>query len=166
VAQGRECLEFLKALADQTQQFKRPAPLLVADLLANAERRAVQGRYDDATARLYRALEMQGQIAFQELTGASTGNVPEEKIPAALREEYALRYRDPQDGKIKIPLEATFRLLHAVDHPLGQQFLAHQEDFRRLLLARNVHPGPRPSTGAAGGLRGAPGADPAHLRPA
>jgi CRISPR-associated protein (TIGR02710 family) len=137
VAQGRECLNFLKALANQTDQFKRPGPLMVADLLANAERRAVQGRYDDATARLYRALEMQGQIAVQELTGASTGNVPEGKIPASLREEYALRYRDPQDGKIKIPLEATFRLLHALEHPLGQQFVAQQENFRRLLLARN-----------------------------
>ncbi len=32
------------------------------DLLRNAERRAARGRYDDAAARLYRALEMLAQM--------------------------------------------------------------------------------------------------------
>lgn len=135
--QGKKCLEFLIALAEETRQFQRPAPLMVADLLANAERRAAQGRYDDAVARLYRALEMQGQIAFKEHTGASTSKVPEKILPDTLREEYALRYRDPRDGNIKIPLEATFRLLHALGHPLGQQYMNRQDDFSRILLARN-----------------------------
>ena len=36
----------------------KPTFALLADLLANAERRAARGRYDDALARLYRAIEM------------------------------------------------------------------------------------------------------------
>ena len=40
---------------------------LVIDLISNAERRAKQeGKYDDATARLYRALEKLAQVELQE----------------------------------------------------------------------------------------------------
>jgi hypothetical protein len=35
---------------------------IVEDLLLNAERRAMQDRYDDAVGRLYRALELLVQI--------------------------------------------------------------------------------------------------------
>lgn len=37
------------------------------ELLANAERRAEQGRYDDAVGRLYRAIELKGQQIVSEL---------------------------------------------------------------------------------------------------
>lgn len=137
VAQGERCLEFLVGLAADTRNFTREGPRLVQDLLANADRRASQGRYDDAMARLYRALEMLGQLAFREKLGASTSNVPEVKIPAGLREEYARRYRDPQDGKIKVPLEATFQVLKELDDPGARQFFERYEDFRRIMLARN-----------------------------
>ena len=85
VEQGDACLTFLISLADETKQFKKSGRLLVLDLLANAERRAFLGRYDDAIARLYRALEMLGQIAFQQKLGASTSNVPKDKIPDVLK---------------------------------------------------------------------------------
>jgi CRISPR-associated protein (TIGR02710 family) len=137
VQQGQVCLAFLKELANETGGFQRLSRLLVVDLVANAERRASQGRYDDAMARLYRALEMVGQIAAEESLGVSTSDFPEEKIPESLREEYCLRYRDRDSGKIKIPLEATFRLLEARGHPAGQQFFARHSDFRKILSARN-----------------------------
>lgn len=41
----------------------------VQDLILNAERRAVQERYDDAVARLYRAVEMVAQVRLQSEWG-------------------------------------------------------------------------------------------------
>ena len=137
VEQGGLCWEFLVALAQDTDNFRRAGPLLVKDLIANAGRRASQGRYDDAMSRLYRALEMLGQIAFREATGASTSNIPPEKLPPGLREEYVQRYQDPKDGKIKVPLEAVFQVLQELDHPLGRRFFERYDDFRRIMLARN-----------------------------
>ncbi|MGK0617956.1 TIGR02710 family CRISPR-associated CARF protein [Meiothermus cerbereus] len=47
----------------------RPTFALLADLLANAERRAARGRYDDALARLYRAVELAAEADLYERTG-------------------------------------------------------------------------------------------------
>jgi len=50
-------LEFLKRVRADTQAG-RPTFAVLKDLLANAKRRADAGRYDDALARLYRAVEL------------------------------------------------------------------------------------------------------------
>ena len=47
----------------------KPTFALLADLLANAERRAARGRYDDALARLYRAVELAAEADLFERTG-------------------------------------------------------------------------------------------------
>lgn len=46
-----------------------PTRLLLADLLANAERRAAAGRFDDALARLYRAAELAAEVDIAERYG-------------------------------------------------------------------------------------------------
>ncbi len=137
IAQSMTCLEFLMEMASATSQFKEASKHLVIDLLSNADRRAAQGRYDDAVARLYRALEMQGQIAFRARTGSSTSNVSPEIIPPELREEYSTRYGDAESGKVRIPLHATFRLLKALGDPVGAHFFAHEADFKKILYSRN-----------------------------
>ncbi len=48
------------------------AELLMADIYANALRRADEGRYDDAVARLYRLTELVAQIALARDYGVST----------------------------------------------------------------------------------------------
>lgn len=57
---------FLGALV---QNRGKPTPELLADLLANADRRASAGRYDDALARLYRALELAVESDLYQRTG-------------------------------------------------------------------------------------------------
>jgi len=47
----------------------KPTGALLADLLANAERRAARGRYDDALARLYRAIELAVEADLYEQVG-------------------------------------------------------------------------------------------------
>ncbi len=137
ISQGKTSLAFLQGMAAATKGFKSPSRHMVIDLLSNSERRAAQGRYDDATARLYRALEMHGQVAFMERTGAGTSDVPEDCLPEELRQEYVDRYRDARTGKIQIPLLAVFRVLKALDDPAAKTFFEIQEEFNKILSARN-----------------------------
>ena len=68
-------LRVLGALKDRLPELEaiakdnlsgRPTFRVLADLLANAERRAEVGRYDDALARLYRAVELALEAHFFE----------------------------------------------------------------------------------------------------
>jgi CRISPR-associated protein (TIGR02710 family) len=135
--QAQECLTFLNEMAQETRGFKDLGETYLVDLLANADRRADQGAHDDAVARLYRVLEMRAQIALKKRTGASTGDVPEAVIPESLRDEYRLRYRSLEKGIIQLPLFATYRLLQALDDPVGHQYFARKEEFEKILSARN-----------------------------
>ncbi len=50
---------------------------LLADLVQNARRRYIQKRFDDAVARLYRALELAAQMLLKHRHGIDTSQVPE-----------------------------------------------------------------------------------------
>jgi CRISPR-associated protein (TIGR02710 family) len=90
------------------------------ELLDNALRTAAQGRYEDAAARLYRAMEMQGQIWLADATGGAflTGRCKPQNasaLPEALR---PLPFCQPDEhGEIRLSLEQCFRALAA----LGQE---------------------------------------------
>jgi CRISPR-associated protein (TIGR02710 family) len=125
----------LQRLNNKTRGFQALHPLMAADLAANAARRIEEARYDDATARLYRALEMIGQCAFEARFGGSTGNAPADKLPASIREEYEKNYR-AADGKIELPLFATFRALAEAGAEIGRR-LHEDAEVRKLLSGRN-----------------------------
>lgn len=132
-------LEWLQRLQRQTHGFKHPARSQVFDLIANAKRRIDEGKYDDAVARLYRALEMEGQVCLREdpLRIESASDVPEEKLPEGLRDEFKRKYREEQTGKIKLPLYAVFRLLERAGHPRGKRFQEMEKELKKILSARN-----------------------------
>jgi len=104
---------------------------LLRELLDNALRTAAQGRYEDAAARLYRAMEMQAQIWLAGATGKLfvNGRCKPEKtaqLPDALK---ALPFCQPNDrGEIKLSLEQCFQALAALAHP---QACAIAEDIGR-----------------------------------
>jgi len=131
-------VEFLKRLLGQTQGGSRVHDVLVEDLLANARRRLMDHRYEDAVARVYRALEMYGQTAFQEATGETNSEVPPAKLPEGIRDEYLRKYLDEQRGFLKLPLFATFRFLQASGHPVGNAFETRFERLRKVMEARNA----------------------------
>lgn len=126
----------LSQILDQTGRLQRVHALLAAELLANAERRAEEGKFDDAIVRLYRALELGGQIAIQRVLGCGTDKVPVDCVPEALRAEFQQRY-ERQPGFVELPLQATYRLLDALGQPEGKQFAARAEQFRKVQSARN-----------------------------
>jgi len=130
-------LGFLRRLKMERRGAQELHPLLLSDLLANARRRMEEGKFDDAAARLYRLVEMIGQIEIQRLCGAKTDNFPREEVPEALREEYEHRYRD-EKGKLKLPLEATYRVLSERGSDTGRRFFQDRGRFSNLQQARNL----------------------------
>ena len=68
-----------KLLKERSQPKTGPANLM--DLWRNAERRAAQGRYDDAVARCYRLLEWTAQWLLHKYKGFDTADLPADGIP-------------------------------------------------------------------------------------
>lgn len=129
---------FLERLQEESKQFHVVCRAMVEDLVANAERRAREGKHDDAVARLYRATEMVAQVQFcQRPLECGTNGVPPEKVPESLREEFCQRYLDPTTGKLRLPLYAAFRVLQVLDTPEGVAFFEREAAFKGLLVARN-----------------------------
>jgi CRISPR-associated protein (TIGR02710 family) len=113
----------------------------ILDVLANADRRArIEGKYEDAVARLYSALERGAKFRLKRQHGIRTDDVEPEQIPEVLREEYLHRYHDTRDEKVKVPLLAAYRLLDALGDDLGSAFMARQDDMVQLLSLRNQSP--------------------------
>lgn len=133
----RKCKEFLERLISETQGLQNMKFIVIDDLLNNARRRMADKRYDDAAARIYRALEMYGQIAFSEIAGCTNDRTREELIPSALRAEFIKKYRDPASGFLKLSLEATFRYLREKGHAAGANFFERYEEIKKIQHNRN-----------------------------
>jgi CRISPR-associated protein (TIGR02710 family) len=103
---------------------------IIEDLIMNAERRAVQQRYDDAVGRLYRALELLVQIHLLKNHDIKTGNVDINRIPREYRDEYeALRYSHNNE-EIKLSFRQSYRLLNLFEDDLLVRL--YKKDARRL----------------------------------
>jgi len=134
---------------------------LVLDLIANAQRRIDEGRWDDATGRLYRAIEAIAQLRLRSRGYDNTGAVPLEELrklgnlPAGmlLNLEAAAR-----DGKVEIALKDAWRLLGALNDEAAEEFEKEFGDFKKSQLrVRN-------ESILAHGFTPVPCAVPKHLR--
>jgi hypothetical protein len=123
-------LTFLGILASPDNP--RRAPARIWDLWRNAQRRAVQGRYDDAVARLYRMIEWTAQWLLAG-KGIDTSDLRPEQIPGGLA------IAPNRDGKYQAGLFAAWEL---VAHHLGGAAAAfaatERERMRNQILARNA----------------------------
>lgn len=142
LAQLGRCCKAVEALAQLQQGHggQKPARIFfdpVYDLILNARRRGEQGRYDDGVARLYRALELYAQIALFNLPQPiNTADVDLSLVPETLRAEFAA-LRQPDTGKVQIPLFKAYLLLEHLDHPVGRIFREWAERLKLLLAMRN-----------------------------
>ncbi|MHA2612145.1 MAG: TIGR02710 family CRISPR-associated CARF protein [bacterium JZ-2024 1] len=109
------------------------------DLLANADRRAHQGHYDQAISILYRLLEFIAQFLLNQ-KGIDTSNVDPQKIPRSVRQKW-LNRKTP-DGKIKTGLLHDFELLQDLGVEIGTNFMTQYKDeasgLRGYIEARNL----------------------------
>lgn len=115
-----------------------PTWLLVDDLIANASRRGQEQRFDDAVARLYRACEAIAQVRLREgWQIESTSSVPIDKLPEALRAQWAPV--TAVDGSVRIALQDAYRLLSELGDEWGSRFatLGLADPIRSPLSIRN-----------------------------
>jgi len=108
-------------------------PELLADLLANAQRRAEEGRYDDAVARLYRACEMAAQLALLD-KGHNTSCLETDRLPPEALESLGLT--PDVKGPVMIAMERAYLLLRALGDERADRYLDNPK-LRNLLTARN-----------------------------
>lgn len=122
----------VKLLSSEETPFQFRGTELVRELWFNAERRAEHGQYDDATARLYRLLELIGQVAFYNHFGFMTNEIPvSDDLPERLK---------PQDTKlktIKIGLRQTFEYLADEQVEEGEIWKTNWPAIQKVLGSRN-----------------------------
>lgn len=93
---------------------------LVADLLANIDRCMLQSRFDDAVARMYRAIEMLTQKQLLENYGLRSSNIDIEKLPKGIRREYESKRGDRT--RLPLGLDASITLLEQLSDPIVPEF--------------------------------------------
>ena len=108
-------------------------PMQLFDLWRNAQRRAAQGRFDDAVARLYRLLEWSAQWLLREQAGIDTADVPKDAIPA----DWDLR--PCRDGRYQLGLYQAWGLAaHHCGDELAGFWQQEQARLLNLLQTRNL----------------------------
>lgn len=124
----------LQALGLITGGADRCEPARILDLARNAERRAAQGRYDDAVGRLYRVLEWTAQWLLRTRCGIDTADVPAGRLPPGLSVSAGA------DGKRPAGLHTAWRLVGALlpGTPAGEFFAREESKLQNHLQARNA----------------------------
>lgn len=130
-------LSFLGALNQKNSEESRRLDVL--DLLANADRRAKSdGRYDDAVARLYSALEelARNRLIFFNIKASAARP---DQIPERIRSSFIQKYGDQEkeNTPLRIGLEGCYLLLAELGDPLGLKYLSQRETVTQVLNARN-----------------------------
>ncbi|MCS6884038.1 MAG: TIGR02710 family CRISPR-associated CARF protein [Acidobacteriota bacterium] len=130
-------LDWLGRIREKTQGGRCLDEVLVVDLFANASRRAEEEKFDDAVARLYRTIEMCAQVEAEKRYGMRSSEILRGQVPEELRDEYVRKYEAEENGKLKVPLKALFRLLEAKGSEVGKVFMERHDKFKEILHARN-----------------------------
>jgi len=133
-AKAKENIRFLEILIKDSQKLSIN---YILDIYANAERRFEERKFDDAILRLYRLSEMIAQERLINRYGINTSDVRPDKIPATLHDEFVRRYKNSLDGRIKLPQNASFELLFALDDELGRAFEKDKKTFLDIQSSRN-----------------------------
>lgn len=124
----------------------------LADVIANASRRATVGRFDDAVARLYRACELVAQIALTEY-GIDSAKTASRDLPDGIRGSIGDAWSSEGEP---LGMKRSFELLAMLDEdkkPGNDRALAFNENKRlkNSIQVRNLSPlahGFRPATKA------------------
>lgn len=125
-------LKFLDLLCLQDND-RRQEPARLFDLWRNAERRAAQGRYDDAVARAYRLLEWTAQWLLRSRAGIDTGNVSAERLPPGMN------VRPGREGRLQVGLYDAWQLVaHHLDGQAAEFARREADSMLDHLRARNL----------------------------
>ena len=143
---GYSAFTAVSALADAWNKLDRrtkaddrtPGRETLLELLANAERRASQSRYDDAAGRLYRAVELRGQQLARQAFGAELGRPRLTDFPANSRADAQALLGEPdEDGRYKLGVQKLYAALALSEDPALRERGASYERLRVHLTVRN-----------------------------
>ena len=117
-------------------------PALLFDLLLNAERRAEQGRYEDAVARWYRTVEWMAQWQIREQLGLETKKFPVDQLPDGIDG------KPNEEGEVKVGLFDAWKIIAAKCNGACQAFgdrdaaslRSHLEKRNHSILAHGFRP--------------------------
>ena len=116
----KQNLKFLESIVMDPDDVKLP---VAHDLLAHAKRREGEQQIDSALQLLLRALEAYAQYHLWKQYRIKSWDVQVEQLPQDLQEPCRSCYSSDVDGKFHLPLEAQFRALAGLGHPMGQSFV-------------------------------------------
>lgn len=121
----------LKALTSENTDKK--SAFQIFDLWNNAQRRAEQGRYDDAVARCYRLCESIAQWILRVRVGLDTADLSADKLPS----DMALAPN--RHGQLQAGLYAAWQLVgHLTDGPAARLFSSQGNALLNHLQVRNT----------------------------
>jgi CRISPR-associated protein (TIGR02710 family) len=101
-------------------------------LWRNAERRAAQGRYDDAVARIYRLLEWSAQWLLKSHCDLDTSDLPGDRVPKNMK------LSPGPKGKIQTGLMDSWTLVgELIDGPAAEFIKSQRETLLGHLQMRN-----------------------------
>lgn len=111
---------------------KRDAARLY-DLYLNAQRRANQGRYDDAIARVYRLIEWTAQWLLETQCGIKTGDIKTEQIPSGMN------LKPNRNGTIQVGLFDAWQMVKRLTSGEAAKFINDQENhlLNHLIIRNN-----------------------------
>ena len=122
--------DFLKSIKSRLLSWN-----MIFDLIANAQRRAkLEFKYEDATARIYSAIEKVAKHQLKQKYGIDNSKCDLQQIPESLQEQF-LKHKDI-DGKIKFGVIDSYKLLIAFGDIYGKRF-AELDKIEAHLTERN-----------------------------
>ena len=123
---------------NQTRESgKTPGRETILELVANADRRAVQSRFDDAAGRLYRAVELHAQCLLRDHFKAELGKLEIEGIPKCRRSDFQSEFGRGEDGAYHFGVKHLFRVLEYSPHELAPEPKGTYQRLERHLQVRN-----------------------------
>jgi len=134
VKKAKTRLEKLNRLCSEREN--KPSIELSRDLLANADRRAEEGRFDDAILRLYRTIEMTVQATLLEDYGLDTANVPVNQLSKEELQALTSGEAGPQPA-LKLAMENAVRLLEIRAHRLWKRMEPREAERKKIQQVRN-----------------------------
>jgi CRISPR-associated protein (TIGR02710 family) len=139
----------LSATTEQSNDKERkekisniPTTDLVLEVFFNAQRRSVEGNYDDAVARLYRCLEMLEQhLLFMEhnlLTSDINLEKISDKIPLDYFQKLSKKKKNEKET-IEVGLVEGFEIMVYLNekHPVTKEYLIKKDLLKKCLRYRN-----------------------------
>lgn len=125
---------FLGKIINENNEEKEK--MMICDLINNAKRRINEGKFDDAVARLYHAMEYIAQYKLINSYGIDPSDIDIKKLENLGLSNLDNYKKLGNNGKIKIGLTIDFQLLKDIGDEIGHKFFQDQE-LQGLLSKRN-----------------------------